>query len=264
MSASLFGVERKLQRAITHIHNLEQQIRSFRDLQPYSVRVQEDLDALTGQPVGRLIAVKNAHVADPDVGLVLLAGEAIYQMRSALDHMVHQLVILNGQATKLTSSRRHQFPVFENPQGYAQRAAGMIDGVSASAAKSIAAEQPYVRSASAPSTDPLWMLQDLNNTDKHRLIPVSVVGIGEIRGRDSGSALFSLTSEDLVLEDGKMLWSFTTPSGRYDDVHAELSCAIAFEQAMTLGTGITMSMHGILWRCFTRVDHVVGVFRPLF
>src|SRR5713226_5795182 len=108
MTAALFGIDKKLERAVAHINNLQRQITVFRNQTPYTARVQVDTD-YRGQRVGRLVAVKNFRVGDPDISMILLAGEAIYQLRSALDHLVHQLVILCGNATKLETSRRHQF-----------------------------------------------------------------------------------------------------------------------------------------------------------
>ena len=54
--------------------------------------------------------MKDYDAGEPDVSLVLLAGEILYQLRSSLDHLVHQLVILSGNEERLktagdTSSR---------------------------------------------------------------------------------------------------------------------------------------------------------------
>ena len=262
MNPSLRGIDDKLERAKAHIYDLEQRLRLFSQSKPYTVLVKTDVQH--GKPCGRLVATRNHAVPDPDVTLVLLAGEALYQLRSALDHLVHQLVALNGNAAVLKESRSHQFPIFKSPQGYGSRACGMIYGVASDVGMFIEDAQPYKRTPHAPTKDPLWILQDLNNTDKHRLIPLSVTGIGEVQGRDSRGALFSLTSEDLVLEDNKVFWSFTTENGRYDDIRTELSCKVAFHQAMSLGTGITLSMSGILSHIHARVHQLIEGFRPRF
>ena len=202
MSNALSGVDEKLKRARSHIDQLDQQLSAYRKSNPYSVRVHPDVDAATGQPVGRLIAVRNLGVPDPDPSTALLAGEAVYQMRSALDHLIHQLVIIAGNEGKLIGSRRHQFPIFENRKGYVKRAPGMIDGVdpvgSTIVSAAIESHQPYARSPNTATFDPLWLLQDINNTDKHRLIPIHIVGIGEVRGHDARGVLFSLSSPDIV------------------------------------------------------------------
>lgn len=262
---ALSGIDQKLKRAEVHIGNLEREVTRFCNLKPYSVRVQEGTDQATGRRIGRLIATRTPGVLDPNAEWVLLAGEAIYQLRSALDHLICQLVVLNGQSSKVANSRRHQFPIFEVAQRYAHKAGRMIDGVSHAVADMIAKEQPYARSPHAPRSDPLWILQDLNNTDKHRSIPVSVIGIGEVRGYDSRGKLFILTSPDIVLKDGKIFWSFSAPNGRYDDIHADIACSIAFKQAMsTVIGGPTASMHSILWDIYYRVHVLIDLFRPLF
>ena len=250
---------------MAHINYLEQQLRLFSLTKPYTVRVEEDIDQRSGKPCGRLIAVRNHGVTDVlDVSHVLLAGEAIYQLRSALDHLIHQLVTVNGNAAVLKDSRSHQFPIFKSPQGYGSRACGMIYGVAKDVADIIEDSQPYKRTPNAPTKDPLWILQDLNNTDKHRLIPVTTIGIGEVRGRDSRGQLFSLTSEDVALKDNKVFWSFATENGRYDDINAEITCKPAFDQAMSVATGITLSMSGMISQIAWRVRSIVEQFRTRF
>ena len=68
----------------------------------------------------------------------------VYQLRSSLDHLVHELVILSGNAEKLKDSRKHQFPIFESKSGYDKRAGRMIDGVSNNIARLVEQQQPYV------------------------------------------------------------------------------------------------------------------------
>jgi hypothetical protein len=261
MHADLSGVENKLERAVTHINNLREQIASFRNSEPYSVRKQEDSDK--GRRVCRLVAVKNPNVGPPDVGMVLLAGEAAYQLRSALDHVVHQLVAVNGNAALLKDSRSHQFPIFKSPHGYGARACGMIYGVSKDVADIIEQSQPYKVRPGAPEYDALWILQDLNNTDKHPLIPVAVIGLDVVSASDTRGELFTLASNDVVLEDNQVFFTFFNDTERYDDIRLKLRCAVAFEQAMRMWDS-TVSMDVMLLDIAERVDSVIGLFRPLF
>lgn len=236
MTPSLKGIDQKLNRAVTHINNLDQAIERFRDKKPWSVRVQKDTQ--DGKPVGRLVAVKNHAVGPPDVEIVLLAGEALCQLRFALNHFIHQLVLLHDPAFKIEDSRQHQFPIFERPDGphgYATKAGRMIDGVPKSIASDIEREQPYMRHPGNPHDDTLWMLNSLNNTDKHRLIPTCVVGLGHVRGDQVGGVYFTLQSDGgIVLEDNKVFWSFTTPDGRYSDMKADLTPSVAFAEASNM------------------------------
>jgi hypothetical protein len=253
----LSGIDKKLERSQAHIYNLEQQVSSFRKREPYTLRVREDIQ--DGERVGRVIAIKNGQIDDPDSALVLLAGEALYQLRSALDHLVHQLVIVAGNRPE----RLNQFPIFQTPDDYKRKAGKRIAGVSTSVAALIEGEQPYNRKPHAASQDELWILQDLNNTDKHRFVPITVLGIGGIRLFDKKGTLCHITSPDTVLEDNQLVWSFSRPDRQYDDIQAQITCAVAFEEAMEID-GCTMSLDHLLWRIFGRVNEIIEQFRGLF
>jgi len=246
---------------MAHILTLERQLTAYRDRAPFSVRLRVDPDP--SGPVARLVAVKNLDVEALDVSWVLLAGEILYQLRSALDHLIHQLVMVSGNAEKLKDSRRHQFPIFDAPDRYSRAAARMIDGVSDEIAMKIERQQPYRHRPDDPKNDALWMLQDVNNTDKHRLVPVAVVGIAGVIAEDSKGTLFRMGSPDIILEHERVFFSFTRPTREYDDIRPRLTCAVAFQQAMQIG-GNTMGMDGILMYITSHVGHVIDVFRPLF
>src|ERR1019366_10784351 len=113
-----------------------------------------------------------------------------------------------------------------------------------------------------PRDDVLWILEDLNNTDKHRLISVAVVGIDVVEaiGSTRSAKLFTVQSPDIVLEHEKVFFSFTwnLPDERID---ARLSCAVAFKQAMS-PYGVTLGMDGLLYSMISRVNDVVDAFRP--
>ena len=125
--ATVAGIDKKIQRATFQTNQLESKIAHYTDRDPFTIRV--DKEAVADGHVGRLVAIKNPAVEEPDTSLVLLAGEILYQLRSSLDHLVHELVILSGNAEKLRDSRKHQFPIFESKSGYDKRAGRMIDGV---------------------------------------------------------------------------------------------------------------------------------------
>jgi hypothetical protein len=262
MRPTLAGIEAKIDRAIASVNQLDREISLFTKRAPFTVRV--DKEATNGGHVGRLVALKNPAVGEPDTSLVLLAGEILYQLRSSLDHLVHQLVILSGNEETLKDSRRHQFPIFETAAGFDDRALRMIEGVSEEIAEIVRRLQPFAHLPDHPRDDMLWILQDLNNTDKHRLIPVAVVGIDvvEATGNFRRGTLFTVQSPDIVLEDGKVFFSFNwnVPD---EIIDARLACTIAFRQAMS-PYGVTLGMDGLLCSIISRVSHVVDAFRPFF
>lgn len=99
------------------------------------------------------------------VRYAILAGEVIHQARSALDHAVWEL---------LPSPRlgRSGFPVFKVEAKYDQRGVGMIDGINPAAASIIRGLQPF---GSNFLTNPLFILNELWNRDKHRLLNTCMI-----------------------------------------------------------------------------------------
>lgn len=74
------------------------------------------------------------------------------------------------------------FPIFVTEAGYNQRSAALIAGVSTEAADRIRAAQPFNAGAEAERAS-TWLVHELNNIDKHRVIPIAVACsfVGHIR-----------------------------------------------------------------------------------
>jgi hypothetical protein len=136
---------------------------------PYVARQEHDTE--TG--IVRVIVETTRAETEPPVTLALRAGEITHHLRSALDHVVHQLFVANG----LGVTKKTGFPIFSSRKGYEKRAPLMIGGVPDSASAKIQAVQPFHRGEDFKK-DLLWILQALNNCDKHRLIPLSIVSGG--------------------------------------------------------------------------------------
>ena len=173
---TLDGCRAKVDRARLHIAELAESVRTFTDRAPY--RVRGEVNETTNEVV--FIAEADPEFASVPIDLPLIAGEVAHQLRSALDHLVWQLVVANtGQPPEGTKSG---FPIFQNAAGYAARAPAMIAGVSVEAAIRIEAAQPYNAGPDAARTL-LWVVHELNNTDKHRIIPVTTTYsfVGHVR-----------------------------------------------------------------------------------
>ena len=118
------------------------------------------------------------------------AGEFAYNLRSALDHLVWQLVTSHGQcAGKHKKDREcpgthNEFPIHDRP--CPKRFERRLCGVSPAAKEYVEAVQPYHRSGDdyPPDSDRvctgLAMLRDICNRDKHqRLLIANVRWTGE-------------------------------------------------------------------------------------
>jgi len=109
----------------------------------------------------------------PDDWSVVISGIA-HQFRAALDNLTWQLALLTNGETKLLGLRREEKPAFPI---YAERKSFHGQGIGCLAdphRTAIELLQPY-HAGDKAVRDPLWMLHELNNTDKHRLLFVTAI-----------------------------------------------------------------------------------------
>jgi hypothetical protein len=164
----LEGCRAKIARAEVHLAELKLLVRRYIDTQPF--RVIGEYHEATREYIIRAEAVPDHNPVPSD--LMLIAGEIVHQLRSALDHLVWDLVVKNTGAPPTGTDSG--YPIFRTADGYNGRAPQKIRGVSPSAANRILAAQPFHLGDRAEE-ELTWAVQELNNTDKHRLIPVTVV-----------------------------------------------------------------------------------------
>lgn len=180
MAHPLDGCVSKLNRAYRHIQELKSEISRFhgaglREADDYRVTFAE-LDPQTGENILRLKVLRQPDLLDWGV----IAGDAIHNLRSSFDQLIEQLTIGHG-GTPLSHT---SFPVFSDPvrfkllvrkgpqRGSPDFRSGLfqVRGVHPDAQAIIERMQPYHR---ADYRDhPLWLLHELWNMDKHRVVPV--------------------------------------------------------------------------------------------
>jgi hypothetical protein len=104
----------------------------------------------------------------------VILGDGIHNLRSALDHLVWQLILLN---TGKDGSNETQFPIASHGARYWSKTKDngpslrerRLKGVSKAHATIIDRCQPY-RTNGAGKLESLEVLQDMDNYDKHRLL----------------------------------------------------------------------------------------------
>ena len=120
--------------------------------------------------------------ATPDVPIEwsIRAGEVLYNLRSALDHLVWQLVLANGNEP----TRDNQFPILNVEDEWTSRTVRSLNGVSDENRKRVQLLQPFNHSLRLPidgaprdiDAYALRTLRDLSNIDKHRHLNLIVAG----------------------------------------------------------------------------------------
>lgn len=156
-STRLTQVTLKVERAKEHIADLQRTIRQFLDTNPYKVGTKYD-------PQTRKLIYYVTNVEPTPACLPLIAGDAIQNLMSALDHLAYQIVCSDtGDAPP--KPNRIYFPIADDAAKYEAQKGGKLQGARQQAIDAIDAVKPY-----KGGNDQLWQLYRLNNIEKHRLL----------------------------------------------------------------------------------------------
>lgn len=189
----------KVERARKHLADLNAALGPRVDTERNRVVVDYDPDEGCFIASRRLDFVR---APPPDVALIL--GDAIHNLRGALDFTTWQLALVNKAPTEPTEKEapQIQFPICDKPGGFA--GSKVLGHIRQTAAKELALHQPYAPPLGGAHDPPLLaLLRDLSNRDKHRLLLP--------RGFSGGDPLrydFDPPVESFRVEDG---WA-TNPS----------------------------------------------------
>jgi hypothetical protein len=150
-------VTSKIKRAKEHVADLERELRAFLDSQPYGVSAKRD------PHTRKLIYYVSSVQPTPDC-LPLIAGDAIQNLMSALDHLAYQIVC-SDTGDKPPNPNWIYFPIADHAAKYEAKKSGKMEGAAKESFDGIDALKPY-----KGGNDALWMLYRLNNIEKHRLL----------------------------------------------------------------------------------------------
>jgi len=171
----------KVARAKEHLVDLEAEIGRYAARHPYTVR--ETVQGKRKRKVRRLV-----FTADPaNTDIPLITADAIYNLRSALDHLMSSLVPSSRRASVM-------FPVFfhgvwdplvpgESSQRRKDRERweSTIKTLPAAAVAVLKSLQPPDASAYGEDSDILRIVNALSNTDRHTKLPVVASGLRDMR-----------------------------------------------------------------------------------
>lgn len=168
VSNPLEGARAKLDRANYHLERLKHKIDSDRADDAYGISFSHETQ--TDEVVVRALMPRKLFIH-----YAIIAGEIVGQARSALEHAVWEMVPNPIEG-------RTGFPVFrlerdpavrsQAKRNYERNGLRMIEGINPAAAAIIKAEQPF---GADYQTNLLYVLNELWNRDKHRLLNFCIV-----------------------------------------------------------------------------------------
>ena len=148
----LSDVRAKLKRAKEHLADLSREASAFIESKPYLI----NRDA---HPQRREYVIYWIHSTRPiPSAIATRAGDALANIRSALDNLAHALVLVNGQKP----SSATYFPIADDETKYKSEAPRKLKGMAQTAIDKINSCKPY-----KAGNLRLWQLNKLNNLHKH-------------------------------------------------------------------------------------------------
>lgn len=156
MNERTTAVRRKVERAKNHIADLDHRIHLFFTGPPNPYPIIKENDPETGDVVFKLGKCSPIPEDFP-----LIIADALQNLRTALDHLVWQLILSNGRTPSVASA----FPICKTVEQYETDSPRKVEGVSSEAIKMIDALKPY-----GGGNEDLFGLHLLNNVDKHRIL----------------------------------------------------------------------------------------------
>ena len=271
--ASIGTVYRKLRRAEKYLDILEGELSTYDESAPWAGEWEID-------PKDRSQVLRLRVFREPDPEMEITVGEIVYQLRTSLDHLVTQLVALNGGDPENHSGG---FPICRDQRDYWEKTIKsrghkvsrrnlLLEGVAPKHRTMIDSLQPYNQGKRMARYDPLAVLNDLCNGDKHRDVhPAILVRRDSVLTVGSAQAGALLMHEKRIegptvrrkpLHDGAEMFrfSFTPANGSAPD-------PMDLEGAFTLGVcfGSRQVFVFDLRRIFDYVEtKVIARFSPEF
>jgi hypothetical protein len=175
----LAGIRSKIERAKKHVSDLEVAIRAFLDSGPYKVGTKRDPDT-------RKLIYYVTHVKDVPTDVTQIAGDAIGNMVSILDHLAFRLY---KKHTPAGDGRHVYFPIAKNARNaavYVTERERKVKGIEPTVViPALDALEPY----KGGKGHQLWVLNELNNLAKHR----ELIAVGSrFRSMDLGAVVMPL------------------------------------------------------------------------
>jgi hypothetical protein len=245
----------KVLRAYKHLQVAERMIRRF-------VRNDCGVDKKLNAKTNEYDVI--ARLPEPPAVIGLLIGDCVHNLRSSLDHIVYALIQTNGA----TPTDRTMFPIRDTEIGYSHQINKLkrIDGIPTTVATLIERLQPYHTGNKGLdyTLHPLWVLDKLNNIDKHRRLMLSsaVARHAHVSARytDGGESDILLLQD--TIRDRAILASFPVPiDGGEVEVNGGLMVYVALKETDELPSLLDEDICRVLLQL---TDYVGNVLMPRF
>jgi hypothetical protein len=168
------AADAKIRRAIGHLNEFNAMEASWHAEGPHHVEVVDDPDGADRdrwvyRAVGRTL---------PAVDLGMVLGDAVHNLRSALDHLVWRLVHANDPSS---AGKNTSFPAFRDPGSRtAAEVRSLVERCAKGASKPVREELASLEPFEGGRHELLWALNYLDIVDKHRVLLTAAGAVRQV------------------------------------------------------------------------------------
>jgi hypothetical protein len=255
----------KLARAEEHRKAIEPEIKAFAAGNSVRLRSKHNLTSSYG-PIRFSWFVEE--MTNPPRHWALVAGDAIQNIRAALDHAIWSIVVKEkGSSFAEAHHMKIDFPIRDVPSRFPSRRMTDI-GLPKAVINVIEDAQPYAREPTAPRDDATWLIGALSNVDKHRLLHVirMISEDAEVRTTpllENGHVEFVT---DGRLRKGAQVVRFSAsrpPGGQFVEVKFLLRAGISIEATPeTRAVPIDLALRAMRDRASEIIDALAAAVQP--
>ena len=240
------GINAKIRRARDQINSLKS------DMDRFCEDIQQSIVHEVCQDADEQVWVFRDAPPNVPIEWSVRLGEILYNLRSALDHLVWQLVLANGQ----NPGRHNAFPIV-NKQCNWQGATSQLKDVTPEVEIMIKRLQPYTGGIGFPfDVSAFWKLNSLCNIDKHRYLHLVAI-VPDVDGisyeKPDGSPSLQGHSHAGKIKENKVLLCFNNAAAT---INPTFQIDVRFEDVqdpeITAGT-----VPVILYECLAAVRGAV-------
>jgi hypothetical protein len=234
----------KLARGREHLDALGREFQRFHDEEPYTVVIEYDLDQ--AKYLARFKVLKP--IPQHSWGLIL--GDAVHNARSALDYIAWRLAGSDPNDTQTL------FPICKDPAKFHPNRVKRMHPEVVTLIRDL---QPYQRPNS--HHHPLWLLQELDARDKHKLIAMtqSFTGLQSFTGK--GQVLIPYDTVVAPLQHDAILAESTDPNV---EMEFEVASFVIFDPNVIAVANDRSGVIPLVTDAFWAVECLIRYFERIF
>ena len=193
----------KLNRTQEHLTFLHQELLTHLQADSYEIITDSDFEEVAdGMRKTKLTRRVVFHKQIPLLRLGVIVGDVVSNLRSALDHVIYA-ISYSRKPDEFRDDRSTEFPICDNADAFhSSRRQNEIRGLPPEAQAIVEGLQPY--HGGKVGDDPLWMLREMSNIDKHRSIHLTTWSAYEVAWDITGVPPGVIIHRHFVRPPGKL------------------------------------------------------------